>query len=63
VGFEIVLGLDLAICAVGRNQVLHRRLRDAQRQLLAGEPSHREEDDDQQDCGERPQYDRFRSAI
>ena len=61
--FEVVLRLNLAVGAVGRDQILHGRLRHAQRQLLAGESAHREEDDDQQDCGERPQDDRFRSAI
>jgi hypothetical protein len=50
-----MLRLDFAVCAVRGDQILHGGLRHAQRQFLAGESTYREEDDDQQDCGERPQ--------
>ena len=63
VRLEVMLRLDFAVGTVGRNQVLDGRLRDAQRQLFAGEPAHHEKDNYQEDCGERPQNKSSRSAI
>ncbi len=42
VRLEVMLRLDFAVGAVGCHQVLHGGLRDAQRQLLAGEPAHQQ---------------------
>jgi hypothetical protein len=58
-----MLRLDLAVGAVGGYKVLYACLRNAQRQLFAGESAHREEDNEQQECGERPQYERFCSTV